>query len=131
MLICRHGQGFPAGKLEHGELLAGAAKRELLEETRLTGKPELAAITHYLDLDSNGNCITDKIMFLFIVRNPTGKLAGSAEGEYVGVKSSEVEEKITKPFEKMEGVLKELDMIEAFDGNINFIEKENNVEENF
>jgi len=124
-------QGFPAGKLEHGEIISEAVLRELKEETGLTGTPELAAITHYLDMDKSGNCLTDKIMFLFVIRNPIGKLVGSEEGEYSWIKRSEVETKITNPFENIEGVLKELELLDKFYGKITFIEKANEVEEKF
>ena len=125
------GQGFPAGKLQHGEKLGEAAIRELNEETGLTGEPKFAAITHYLDMNKRGECITDKLMFLFIVENPTGTLADSEEGKYEWIKRSEVDSKITKPFESMEGVYRELDLIDNFDGTIKFIEKANEVEDLF
>ncbi len=124
-------QGFPAGKLEHGEIIAEALLRELKEETGLSGNPDLIAITHYLDINKKGECLTDKIMFLFIVKNTTGVLTDSEEGKYEWVKRSEVLQKVTKPFESIEGLLTELDMIDSFEGKINFIEKTNEVEDKF
>lgn len=124
-------QGFPAGKLQHGEIISEALLRELKEETGLSGKPELVAVTHYLDMNKNGDCLTDKIMFLFIVKDTMGELRGSEEGKYEWVKRSEVIQKITKPFENIEGVMDELDMIDSFDGKISFIEKTNEVEDKF
>lgn len=124
-------QGFPAGKLEHGEKLEEAAKRELLEETGLNGHAKLAAITHYLDLDKNGECLIDKIMFLFIVKNPEGKLEGSHEGKYEWVNESDIKKAITKPFENIEVLMEEIDLVNSFNGNITLLEKENEVESNF
>jgi 8-oxo-dGTP diphosphatase len=124
-------QGFPAGKLQHGEIISEALLRELREETGLSGKPELVAVTHYLDINKKGDCLTDKIMFLFVVKDTTGELVSSEEGEYEWVKRSEVVLKITKPFENIEGVLSELEMIDDFGGKIKFIEKTNEVEDKF
>jgi ADP-ribose pyrophosphatase YjhB (NUDIX family) len=124
-------QGFPAGKLQHGEIISEAAGRELLEETGLAGNPELVAVTHYLDMDKKGNCITDKIMFLFIVHNPKGELIQSNEGKYEWVKRSEVKNWLKNPFESIEGALAELGLIDTFDGQIQFIEKAEEVEEKF
>ncbi len=124
-------QGFPAGKLEHGEILAEAAQRELLEETGLTGDAKLVAVTHYLDMDKSGQCLTDKMMFLFVVKDPVGELVDSIEGKYEWIKKSEVAAKIIKPFENIEGVFKELEVIEGFNGAITFIEEVNEVEERF
>lgn len=124
-------QGFPAGKLEHGETLMEAAKREIQEETGLTGEPKMVAVTHYIDIDGSGECLTDKLMFLFTIMNPSGDLVGSKEGKYEWIKRSEVESKILKPFENIEGVLKELDILDKYDHHISFIEKVNNVEGKF
>ena len=124
-------QGFPAGKLEHGEIIKQAAARELLEETNLTADLQLCAVTHYIDLDKNKNVLTDKLMFLFIAQNPKGELVQSAEGEYGWVKRSKVKQKITKPFEDIDVVIKELDIIDSFDGTITFVESVHEVEEKF
>jgi len=72
--------GFMSGKMKWGETVEEAAKRELLEETGLSGKTELIMVNHKMDYDQNGKILEDKFFFVNRVVNPTGTLIENFEG---------------------------------------------------
>lgn len=72
--------GLPGGKIGWGEEVLESAKRELYEETGLTGSPELVAIKHKMDYNHDGTLLEDKFFFVCRVLNPRGKLKVNHEG---------------------------------------------------
>lgn len=92
-------QGFPTGKIDYGESVFDAARRELQEETNLKGDPELFCITHYTVYDKKHNLLEDKYFYFMKVENPLGELKANNEGKHEWVKESEVKQYITKPFD--------------------------------
>ena len=117
-------QGFPTGKIDHGEVFTDAAKRELYEETKLVGEPELFQIVHYLVSDEqSGELLDDKLFFYYLFRNPSGKLKGSKEGDYKWVPMNEIEKHILKPFDSIEVYKEEMELIENFNGEVQFAER--------
>ncbi|MCL5090604.1 MAG: NUDIX domain-containing protein [Patescibacteria group bacterium] len=117
-------QGLPAGKVNYGENFVEAAKRELLEETGLTGEPKLALIAHYYVINkATKESMDDKLLLTFIVENPQGKLKGNKEGKYTWIFRKDVAKEITKPFESLDLVKKELDFFDNFNGKIELWEQ--------
>lgn len=116
-------QGFISGKLKYGEKIIAAAKRELLEETGLTGNPELVNIKHFLVYDKKTNeLIEDKFMYLCRVINPKGIIKSNEEGEHMWVNEAEMRLKITHPFEDIEELIKYAMEAKKFDGTIKLFE---------
>lgn len=72
--------GFINGKIKFGEFAEETAKRELFEESSLTGNPKLVAIHHRLRGPNRKNIKLDHFFFLFIVDNPIGTIKNSKEG---------------------------------------------------
>ncbi len=74
--------GFPGAKVEYGEEILGAAKRELFEETGFVCNGEIIAIQNALVM--NNNKLFGHITQYFVLfENPTGDLIKeSREGKY-------------------------------------------------
>jgi 8-oxo-dGTP pyrophosphatase MutT (NUDIX family) len=118
-------QGFMSGKVDYGEKILDAAKRELKEECDLEGNPEIVALKHYIVFDKSTNeMVEDKFMFLCIVKNPTGNLFQSEEGKYEWVKKSNLEKYIMNHFESWAAFESQLNLIKNYQGNTQFIEEE-------
>ena len=99
-------QGFPSGKIRQGEKVIEAAKRELEEETGLTGEADVIFLWHFLVMDKDSGLKEDKYMFVCRFINPEGKLVeNSIEGEYCWVTESNVETWLKKPFVDKEEIL--------------------------
>lgn len=92
-------QGFPAGKVEYGELFKESAKREFFEETNLKGEPRLFLIEHWLTFNKEDDkLLNDKLFINFIIENPKGELKGCEEGEYEWINIENLDEEIKTPF---------------------------------
>jgi 8-oxo-dGTP pyrophosphatase MutT (NUDIX family) len=117
-------QGFLAGKLDFGETIFEGAKREMKEESSLEGEPELVHIRHYINKNKLTNAIIeDKFMFLFIVRNPIGDIRDCKENKFSWVKKSDFKNVITSPFDSYEDFIKDIEIIESFNGVVTFEER--------
>jgi 8-oxo-dGTP pyrophosphatase MutT (NUDIX family) len=93
-------QGMPSGKVMYGESITEAATRELYEETKLVGEPNIAKVRHYLVKDkTTGELLEDKIMFSCIFKDPTGEIVAGDEGKYEWVEVQDLDAYIQKPFE--------------------------------
>lgn len=118
-------QGFMSGKVQYGETLAEAAKRELKEEANLKGNPEVVAIVHYRVFESKSQrLVEDKFMHLCIVKNPKGKLISNEEGFFEWIDQDEIKKQVKNPFENIDSLLRKIEMIERFDGRIKLIEED-------
>jgi len=73
--------GFINGKIRYGETSEATAIRELREETGLTGKPIILCVYHKLRGPSKFEISLDNFFFLYLVKNPTGKLIDTVEGK--------------------------------------------------
>src|SRR5258706_1030316 len=109
--------GFPTGKVQYGELIEDAAKRELLEETNLEGNPLLIGIRHYRVFPKGEETLLeDKVMYIFKFDNPIGDLKGNTEGEFKWV---DINEEIINPLEEFDEIL---NLLKTFSGQITFKE---------
>lgn len=116
-------QGFMTAKVRYGEKIMGAAKREMLEETNLTGEPQLVGIKHFRVFDKKTNdLLEDKFMYLLRVTDPEGELRGSEEGEFDWVDEDNMRTFITKPYEDIDEFMKYVDQVDNFSGQISFEE---------
>ena len=105
-------QGFPAGKIKHGESIINAAKRELLEETGFLGYSKVVGILHYQIFNTKGDeLLDDLLLFLCRFDNPKGKLNGSKEGKYEWVDSDKISDYIVKPFQSKRMFLREVKIL--------------------
>jgi len=113
-------QGFPTGKVQYGESIYEAAKKELKEETNLEGEPELIGIRHYtVYTNPNEKLVEDKVMYIFLILNPKGELISNEEGEFQRINTSKISEIVTNPLEEFFEIL---ELIQNFKGEISFKE---------
>lgn len=116
-------QGFLSGKVLYGESVKDAAIREFFEETNLTGNPQIIAIQHYRVYEKyEDNLVEDKFMFYCLIKNPKGKLKGSAEGKYEWVKETDLYSFVKNHFESIKRFKKNIEYIKKFNGQIHFEE---------
>jgi ADP-ribose pyrophosphatase YjhB (NUDIX family) len=74
--------GFPGAKVEYGEEILPAAKRELLEETGLTAEGKIIAVQNGLTINNN-EIFGHMTQFFILFKDPTGNLINeSREGTY-------------------------------------------------
>ncbi len=74
--------GFPGAKLEMGEEILSAAKRELLEETGLICDGKLIGIQNLITYN-NDELFAHMVQYIILFENPNGKLVNeSREGTY-------------------------------------------------
>jgi 8-oxo-dGTP pyrophosphatase MutT (NUDIX family) len=100
------------------------AKRELQEETGLSGIPKLAGIFHYRIFNQEGTeLLDDLLLFLCRFENPTGDLISSHEGKYEWIDVENVKAYISKPFQSKEWFLNEIRAITHYTGHPKFTEK--------
>lgn len=117
-------QGFMSGKVDYGETVLEAARRELKEECNLEGNPEIVYLKHYIVFDNKTKeLLEDKFMFLCVVKEPRGEVIQSDEGKYEWVKESDLKKYITNHFESWEGFEAQLDGIRKFNGSISLVEE--------
>ena len=117
-------QGFPAGKVEQGEAFLEAAKRELSEETGLSGTPQLAGVFHYRIFNKEGSeLLDDLLLFLYRFKNLSGKLVNSHEGKYEWVDVDALNKFITKPFQSKQWFFEEVKAVVNLKGKPSFAEK--------
>lgn len=82
--------GSQSGKIRWGETPSEAAKRELKEETGLTGRLTLKAIIHYHHIHKDGKFLEDKYFWVYKVDNVKGKLKKKVEeGENIWITEEE------------------------------------------
>jgi len=119
------GQGFMTGKLQYGEKVIDGAKREFKEETNLRGEPQIVSIRHYLVKDKESQkLVEDKFMILCKVENPKGVLKGCKEGKYEWIKKGEFKKHVTNHFENFESFIRDISIIDNFNGQVIFEEFE-------
>ena len=116
-------QGFMTGKVLFGESILTAAKRELKEETNLTGNPQIVSVRHYRVINpETKDFIEDKIMFLCKVENPKGKVIPNEEGKFEWVDREKLYSYIKKHFVSRKDLTSALKDLDLPTGRINFQE---------
>lgn len=99
-------QGFASGKVDYGEKTIDCSRRELFEETGLSGEPEIFRIEHQIVYNKETNeLLEDKYFYFHRFLNPTGEIIPSEEGKFEWVPESKLATYITKPFESVERIL--------------------------
>jgi len=73
-------QGFMSGKVQFGEPIHEAAKRELKEETGLSGNLVFKGIFHDIIYSKQDKLLEDKLFHIFIAQDCKGRLLKKFEG---------------------------------------------------
>lgn len=73
-------QGFLTGKVKFGETIEDAAKRELSEESGLTGKFKFKGAHRDIVYSEDKKLLEDKVFHIFVVTDCKGKLKKTVEG---------------------------------------------------
>lgn len=73
--------GFINGKVRFGETSKETAKRELKEETGLTGDPEIFCVFHKMRGPSKSAIKLDNLFFVYLTKNIKGTLKDTKEGK--------------------------------------------------
>jgi 8-oxo-dGTP pyrophosphatase MutT (NUDIX family) len=99
-------QGYMSGKVNLGETVYDAAKREFKEETNLEGDVGLFLIRHDVVFNkSTTELLEDKFLFCFVSRNPIGKLHFLDEGKFEWINYKDLQKYITKPYTSVKTTL--------------------------
>jgi hypothetical protein len=112
-------QGFPSQKVLFGDSIIEVAQKGFEEETGLQGTPELVGIRHYRIYSQEDNLEEDKIMYIFLFKNPIGELQGCEEGDYFWVKEDNINDTIKNPLPEFS---ESLELIRNFNDTILFSE---------
>jgi len=112
-------QGFPTQKVLFGNNIADVAKVGFTDETSLRGEPIFEGIRHYRVYVNNIDLVEDKIMYIFIFKDPEGELKGCKEGDYFWAATTQLKEMVKNPLPEFQ---ESLDIITSFNGNITFKE---------
>lgn len=96
--------GFINGKIRFGDTSEATAIRELEEETGLTGKVINLGVCHKLRGPSPDNITLDNYFFIYLVKNPKGKLKDTDEGKNSWMTIEEIKKQ--KTFPGFEDILK-------------------------
>lgn len=102
--------GFLTGKIRVGEKVLETAKRELEEESGLTGQLTLTGIKHKMDYSQEGKLLEDKFFYVFRAEKVAGKLIYKFEG---GRNRWLIGEEIQKLPDKFDGVEETMRMINS------------------
>jgi len=113
--------GFPGAKVEMGEEILEAAKRELFEETGLTGEGKIVGVQNAVIIN-DGVVFAHMVQYIVLFDEPSGDLIkNNREGTYEWEKKDVVlaqknlfpdVEEVIKSIEAREFIVKEVQMIQ-------------------